>query len=541
MPAVTIRVRAVGDQGLILDPPAHALPPNAWNGGLNIRFREGSVQTDGGSKTLGGTLQVSQPHHLEYLNDYWLYAGGDGAGNLDTYLLDNTYTHYDIQSATDVPAYTTLDKFTGGVVNGLPVIAHNNDHPIYWPGGNPSTVNCAWLPWDSTPKDWSTENWKARAIRPHRRWLFALGPTEGSTDYPYRIRNSAAAPPNAIPASWDDTDTTNDAAFIDDLQADLYPLVDGCSLANDFVVCTEQTTWIGSSTGDNDQPFIFRKAFNVGAMTNGCLMTYERQQFILTPDDLVVHDGHSMRSILDERARRWLFAAISSQWYERAFLALSRATHELLVCFPSTDSTWCDRALTVRLTDYRLGYRHLPDISDLKQGDDFSAGTDYNFEDIPWAYNMIPVAYAANAIGKSKEDRVGIAPGSTTGLKRVNENQAQDADTDTTSEGKSKVQRDHVTLESQDESVYLLRSVRPIFTREPTGSVTIGLGAANSAGGTINYTKTHTYDSSTTTEGRVNTDVSGRSFGIYIESAQNVEWALSGYDLELVPIGFRRH
>ena len=48
--------------GLVMDTPPHELPPNAWTGGKNIRFLDGSVQKSRGHSRASTTNNGRRKH-----------------------------------------------------------------------------------------------------------------------------------------------------------------------------------------------------------------------------------------------------------------------------------------------------------------------------------------------------------------------------------------------------------------------------------------------------------------------------------------------
>ena len=532
---MTIRVSVVnvGEVGILNDPAPHALPPNAWTAGQNVRFDDMVVRPAGRDMYALGALQIPA-YWNHYMVSHWAYVGEKSANEMGVWVVDSGQTHTELTAGVGVvPGWSPAQvKITGGLVNGQLVVNNTSDSPAYWIGTSPVTDKLLWLPWDATDS-WKTKNWTTRALRPHKRWLFALGVTEDTDNYPKRIRNSAAAPPGAIPATWDDTDTTNDAAFIDDAAADRYDFIDGLSMGDEFVACTSQTTWIGQATGIADAPFRFRKAFDLaGVLSTDCMATHGRVQYLLTPEDLVVHDGSRLRSVLDQKSKRWLFNNINANAVDAAFIFVSRVTNELWVCFPESGESHCTKALTV----------NLPDSEKIGMGSDFVVPAPVTYEEADFTYGASNFAYTQTSLSVDREDRLGVSPVDQAGMVCM-KHYADDAGPTTTPT--AMVERTYLTFpgeartQLQDSRILRCTAVYPTFDRAPDGDLKVYVGTSKSANGNVAWSQPKTYNAHATKDGRVPFRQDGRYLSIRFETVDGADWALSGYDLDIVPLGYR--
>ena len=537
-----VAITGVGNIGILRDPAPHALPPNAWSDGKNIRFGDGMALPTGRDISILGPLQLPG-YFLHNTGDFWVYAGEKTPTTMGVWTIDQVQTHVEL-STTIEPQWTALSLITGGNINGLTVLGNRTDSPVYWNGINPVTSKLQWLPWDAT-NTWNDVSWVAAAIRPHKRWVFALGVDEDGTQHPKRIRNSAAAPPNAIPTTWDDTDTTADAAFVDDAAADRYDLVDGLSLGDEFAAYTNQTTWIGQATGNNDAPFRFRKAFDfVGALSTDCIVAQGRRHFVLTQEDVVVHDGSTVQPLLKENNRRWLFRNIDVSTVDASFLFYSRPTQELWVAFPEQGAAHCTKALVINLIDNgRIGIRDLPNVRSVDMGRAFSTPIVLNYANATFSYGVSAFPYTQTNSAIDAEDRIGISPLDTTGLICF-KNYANVTDP-SASVPVVQLERSHITFPGesrvslQDGRILRCTAIYPTFSRQPSGDVNVYLGTSNSAGGNMTWYGPEKYNALTTRNGRVNFRQQGRYLGVRFETTDGADWQLSGYDMDIQPLGHR--
>ncbi|MBF0212379.1 MAG: hypothetical protein HQM00_02305 [Magnetococcales bacterium] len=79
----------LSEHGIIVDRPAHTLPPNAFSGGMNVRFANGTAQKVPGYVGVLGTPNTA-PWFLRYMYDQLLYAGAASVHTI------KAGTHYDI-------------------------------------------------------------------------------------------------------------------------------------------------------------------------------------------------------------------------------------------------------------------------------------------------------------------------------------------------------------------------------------------------------------------------------------------------------------
>ena len=126
--------------------------------------------------------------------------------------------------------------------------------------------------------------------------------TEGATSYPTRIRFSDITTANSVPGSWDATDATKSAGFIDLVQIPT-EIKDGLSLGSNFIIYSSDQTWLMEFIGGQ---FIFqtRKLFNdAGVINQNCIVEADGRHYVFGPHDIYLHDGTTKQSICDERVK----------------------------------------------------------------------------------------------------------------------------------------------------------------------------------------------------------------------------------------------
>lgn len=178
-------------------------------------------------------------------------------------------------------------------------------------------------------------NWKCERVRAFNNRLFALNMRESNasgvtTHYPLRLRWSNFAEENKAPQLWDDY--AYDRAVSSDLAANIVgqtealengyagyidladsngSLLDVLPLKDYLFVYTEFETYIGSPTNNTYQPLMFKKLFNdSGILAPECVVEVEGGHFVVTQNDVILHNGASKKSIASNRVKNMLINEI---------------------------------------------------------------------------------------------------------------------------------------------------------------------------------------------------------------------------------------
>lgn len=174
-------------------------------------------------------------------------------------------------------------------------------------------------------------NWKCERIRAFNNRLFALNMRESNasgvtTHYPLRLRWSNYANENKAPTLWDDF--AYDRYVTSDLAANVVgqtealengyagyidladsngSLVEILPLKDYLFIYTEFETYIGSPTNNTYQPLMFKKLFNdSGILAPECVVEVESGHFVVTQNDVILHNGATKKSIASNRVKNML-------------------------------------------------------------------------------------------------------------------------------------------------------------------------------------------------------------------------------------------
>lgn len=336
-----------GNGGVVYDLPAWDLPKDAYSDALNVRFRDGAAEGHGGQSEVFGT-PLGAAYRLHPISTgqqyYWVYAGTNRVWATDGGV------HADISSNSASYSATDTIGWNGGAFQRHMVLNTGREPPQVW---EPNLAN----PMVDLPS-WESGLF-ADVIRPFRNYLFALRCTESGVYNPRLLRHSNGAVAGNLPSSWDYTDPNEDTGRVEFGQT-TDPLVDALALRDQFMIYKSNHAWAAQYVGGVDNPFIYRQVFSqVGLISQYCAVAFEGMHCVLSTDDALVHDGNQARSILDKRARQWLFSQIDATHYQRCYLAANYRDREVWICFPTSGYEYPTTALVWNWTSNTLGVREL--------------------------------------------------------------------------------------------------------------------------------------------------------------------------------------
>lgn len=356
MPKVT--VPKAGAVGVVRDVAAHELPLQAWTDAKNIRFHNGSAQQFPGHGRVFGSPSI-EPYHVLPVQvgnqSYWLYAGERKV--FATTITSGVPVHTNLTrqtSGTDVNYKGRPNSWTSTLLSGIPILNPGNevDPPQQW-NLDPATRLKA------------LDNWPAdtfcKSLRAYKNFLIALNVTRNGQNLPYLIMWSSAADPGGIPVTWDKDDEDQDAGEYD-LATGGDRIVDGLELRDSFMIYKEQSVWRVDFVGGQ---FVFgsRKVLGMsGAMNRNCIVELDGVHFVLTGSDVVVHDGQTATSVLNETAKEALFQDMDAAYNDRAFVFKNPFKSEVFVCYVAVGGMAPNKALVWNYKDRTVTYRDLPNL-----------------------------------------------------------------------------------------------------------------------------------------------------------------------------------
>lgn len=343
-----VEINDLAKFGAIADVPAYQLPPEVWSFAQNMRANDLKMEKMLGWEQIFGTPSVA-PHHIMPIStvasNFWVYLGLAKA-----YVFDGT-NHINITrqvAAADVDyTVTNGSDWNGTVVGGVPVFNNGTDVPQYWPTVATGTKLANLANWPSTLR--------ARILRAHGPFLMAFGLTDTGDSFPHRVRWSHPADPGTVPTSWDVNDESVDAGEVDLSDVNSGIIQDALALGNATFIYKETSTWRTRYVGG-------RSIFDFGETpwlpTTGLLaprcvaLTGDGLRHVLaTQDDIIWHNGNTVRSILNNRQRKRLAAEIDPSNYVNSFMFTNPLYNEMFFCYPTAGNEFPDAALVMNYSD----------------------------------------------------------------------------------------------------------------------------------------------------------------------------------------------
>jgi len=514
--------RNVGQIGIVLDTDPFNLNPDAWSEGNNVRFKEGRIEKMLGQTSVfaatTATAQWAMPV-LDGANYFWVYPSLTKCHVTDGGSHFNITRQTTLTSATVVDVNytgTATDRWNGGVISGIPVLTNGVDVPQMWnpinTGGSLTALTY------NTANTWAGVSYTAKVIRPFKQFLVALDINKSGTRYPHMVKWSDQADSGAVPASWDETDTTILAGEVDLSDTNGY-LVDCLPMGDTNIIYKEDCTW-GMDLINTSEVFKFYKLFSQsGLLAVNCVAEIEGRHVCLTSNDVVIHDGRSMESILDKKMRRALFNDIDATNYKTSYVAPNYPQNEIWICYPSSGSTLPDKAIVWNYRDNTTSIRDIPSSPFMSWGIvnvtaqskywvDYTAQTWDTFTS-PWgevSFNAVELASLISSGAQFYKVDLGDTFGGTN-------------------------MTAYIQKESLDfDEPFTVKRIKRVYPQiESAGTLTISIGTQMKKTDGISWTN-YTFDPST--DEKLDVRESGRFISIKIASSGSSPWTFHSFDIE---------
>lgn len=245
-------------------------------------------------------------------------------------------------------------RWTGGVFHGVPVMSNGFDPPVGLTGSNFEALD-----WD-TSSTWADKGYTSLCLRPYKNMLVSLGWDDGVDTFRQTVLWSTVADPNTLPISWEFSDLTNFAGYQPLAERD-GDLVDGVGLRDSLIVYAQGAIYRMTFVPQDVQQIMnfTNVSLAQGMLAKHCAVELDGRHVVLANDDVIMHDGMTITSIIEQRRRAALFSRISTGFYDRCQVVLIRSREEVWICIPATESisgelteahvwNWRDDAWSVR-------------------------------------------------------------------------------------------------------------------------------------------------------------------------------------------------
>jgi len=544
-----IRIDNVGQHGIIRDVPDYELPPNAWSDGKNIEASEGKI-----IKRKGSAITFSSPAVAPYYvypveapwAYYWIYAGLN-----KVYVVQNLYHHNITRESSPgvLEEYNASEQWgwTATNLNGVIVLNNGVDAPQYWSWPTASDIKLQNLP------NWPT-NYRARNMRAFKNYLIALDIYKAGTQYPHMVKWSDVTSSGSVPGSWDESDTTGDAGE-NELTEGGGALIEQLQLRDMNILYRSDSTWAMQYIGGNAIWRFYRLFLNSGIMSQRCVKEFFNKHLVFSNDDVIVHDGQNIQSVIDNKMRKWLFNNIDTSNYDRSFVTPGYP-EEMWICFPQSGQTNPDTAIVWNYKENTWSVRDLPNAAHLGWGQIDVTSNDAwdkplgNYQANSSTYAAVSSTYeqtgtlAWSANNNAWDGRTynalnnGILAADPTNTRLIQLNTTeQELGVDMT----SYVTRTGIALIGPNKTdTYarkFLRAIYPKMEGTTGGVINVYVGSQETTDDAVTWSSAKEFIIGT--DYKVDCKESGRLLSVKFESTTDITWSLSSYEMD-IEVGGRR-
>ena len=462
------------------------------------------------------------------------YSSVNTSTGVITLSSNSLYHHTDNAIVTPSQTTTTSDwdyqsndqsrKWSSTNLNGLLVATNSVDPPQMWPlnAGIPNVTN----PFMEL-RNWTAPGHSCKSIRSFRTFLIGLNWSR-TNEEPRLVKWSTEASFGNPPSTWSESDATLDAGEYE-LSDTEGTIVDGLPLGDSFIIYKNDSIYVMNYVGT---PYIFSFKLlspTIGALSKNSIAEFEGGHFFIGNSDCYVCNGQTVTALLPNKMRRAMFDNLDGDTYERCYVVADYVRNEMLACFPSSDSTTVDRALIWNWKDNTFSFRDMPDaahanhgIIDITVGATWDASSDY--------WNTGSGAWGERNYDSVKENLV-FCDITNTKVYRDNFGNKKD-----TANMTSYVERTGLDL-NDPQSVKFVSAVYPQIEVSGDNTVNVYVGRQMSPEGGVTWEGPTVFNPNT--QSKVSCRVSGKYFGIKVESTSDIDWKLHGVAFEVQERGIR--
>ena len=530
-------LRQLSDVGVVTDQTASSLPPTAFTRAKNVRFDEGAV--------VGGPVfrRVSDLSN----NIRHVFGIDEASGYNKVLLVSDTFVlqEYFNGTITNVsgsisPLSASSAAYTGTSLADVIYVNREDRVPVY---RTASGTNFADLPnWNST--------WRAGSLRAYGDFLIALNMTEGTSEFPSRVRFSNLVLSGQVPDSWDATDTTKSAGFIDLVEMKT-PIIDGLPLGKNFCIYSSDQVYLMEFVGGT---FIMntRKLFSdAGVINTNCVVEVETQHYVFSENDIYVHNGAERQSIVDGRVRNYIFNGMDTGAYDKFFVQHNPDLNEVYFCYKSgddmaqfTDGDRCNRAAVYNYRNNTWSFFDMPNVA---SGTIANVQSTLTFATAPASLTFETAGGSFQSQSSGFDYHTLFVGDAVTGISNNGLYGLDNADTgtlsfptDTNATKPPFIERVGIDLDemSQLSGYKVIQKLYPqIETPNPNKTFNFTLGGANLLSDVTNYEPQVTFDSSA--DHKIDSRASGRYLSYKLEVPTSKDFSFTGFDLEVTVTGRR--
>lgn len=494
-------------RGVVYDTPAHEVGPEFYTSCRNVHFRNGFAERVMGSRSVYGTLPTAALRVLNARIDtsnFWLVMGED-----EVHALEGSST-YDLTPTGGLTTAANPWEWSGGLLNGVPVLNNSKDAPMYW-DGSPSSELAPLTDWPAGTV--------CRQVVPFRYHLVALDIDGPGGRFEGLVKWSDAAEPGTIPSSW--TPSASNEAGDAELADQPGPILTAVPLRDSLLIYKRNAVYSMDYVG-GVEVFAFRTLFtSMGALAPRAVCEADGKHFVVTERDIVQTDGTTVTSLAAGRMREYLFNQLDQTHYRNLFVVFYRARNEVWVCFPETGNELCTKALVYNTATDSFGERSLPGVTHATIGivSDTTPSDVWDADSEAWDLDFS----VWNAVSFSL-----ASPGLVTAGGTVMTLQ----DTTDSTAVEASVGKYDLTMDAP-ERIKFVRRVH-LLTQNP-GGLLVRVGARMSPTEAIRWSPEVTLPDGSQI---INTFAQGRYISVEVRSTGTEPWVITGINLEVELRGY---
>jgi hypothetical protein len=396
------RLRGLGKQGVLADPDPYDLPIDAFNAGVNVRFRNSKITSGPVFRSAIAPMNLSNPRFLftsaPTQGSNLLFLGYQ-SGNVHLYNngseLDYTLAGYTTSAVEATWSGTTLD--------GIVYINRSDRTPWYLPTGGSAFANLA----VTAPPGGLTTNAPTStssnvlsfpsvpagqvvlgmSVYNSSGVLVGFAASATSTTVILQANAFVAVASGAtltFSGQWDPTWSTRIlrqcagalVALNVTKGATNYPqlvktssivsfgstpaswdiaqpstlatentlgsmdggITDGCPLGQDLIIYGLREAWRMHADGSTFVYNYTKLPFRKGSINANCTFELDGKNFVFGLDDIWVHDGVSEKSLCDQQVRDFIYNALNVAQASKCFVAYNSQLNEMYFAYVSGDA-----------------------------------------------------------------------------------------------------------------------------------------------------------------------------------------------------------
>jgi hypothetical protein len=377
-------ITGVGFKGINTDLAPWELPFEFFTDGRNFRIDGNRIVSSGAHRTMSTPPADPNAGHLRFVHgntgDFFLVLGsGAGAGKCASW---DGSTWNDISSAAGAYAGITVpEDWTSAMLGKIPVVNHPQHYPEYW-DPQAATTLLQPLNFDLTPTTFAAAGIQFKVLRAYQNYLFALNLIEGGTAQPNAYRWSHPAPVNNLPPSWDESDDAYIAGK-GQIGGETGSIIDGRTLRESFGIYSEFGVTMLDQSFDE---FIWKPrplSESYGVLNDKVLQEVKGVHFFLSDGDILMNDGNTIESIVDDVILKRLRSRMNASAFLRSFSVRDTGNKELWFFIPEGSAEYPDTAYIYNWSEGKWSIQDVPYVED-------GSGNPTNYA-IHAAYGIKPV------------------------------------------------------------------------------------------------------------------------------------------------------